>query len=487
MEREVLRSPDAGGKVVRGGVLRAVGYGVGFVVGAGTSVLLLRHLGPVEFGRFVIVTSLMGIVSGVTDAGLTTVGARELALRSGGEERDGLLANLVALRLLVTPLGVLAAVAFGIVVGYDATLVLGTLVAGLGLVLVNAQATMMLPLSVELRIGRVTAVEIVKHVVLLVGVAVLVAVGSELLPFFAVQVVTGAVVLALTPFLVGLGRMRPAIDRATARLLLREALPIAVALAMNVIYLRVLVILMSLIASDLETGYFGTSFRIFEVLFGIPTLVLGVALPVLAVAGHEDDVRLRYALQRMSEVALVVGAGIVLVVAIAAEPAIVLLGGEEYREAAPVLRIQAVALLWVFLGQTWQLGLVAIRQQRALAVANAFALLVVVALGLALIPVAAAQGAAIAAVVAEASLALGLLAFLRRTGRDLVPRGGFAWRVGACAALAGAVVLVPGLPTLAAGALAGLLYAAGVVVTRALPREVIDAFSRLPARPESQP
>ena len=45
----------------------------------------------------------------------------------------------------------------------------------------------------------------------------------------------------------------------------------------------------------------------------------------------------------------------------------------EFEDAAGVLRIQAFALLPVFLGQTWQLGLLAIRRQSGLAWANGIA------------------------------------------------------------------------------------------------------------------
>src|SRR3954453_12245621 len=125
-----LRSPDVGGRVVRGSTVRGAGYAAGLVLLAGGSVLLLRYLGVVDFGRYVTVMALIGIVSGVTDAGLTAIGARELSVARPGAERRELLANLLTLRLLLTPLGVLLATGFALVAGYDHTQVLGTIFAG---------------------------------------------------------------------------------------------------------------------------------------------------------------------------------------------------------------------------------------------------------------------------------------------------------------------------------------------------------------------
>ena len=111
---EALRGADVGLRVIRGATVRGAGYGVGILITAAASVLLLRHLGVVDFGRYMTVASLVAIVGGLTDAGLSAVGSRDLALRRPGGERRRLLANLLGLRLVITPLGVLAAIAFAL-------------------------------------------------------------------------------------------------------------------------------------------------------------------------------------------------------------------------------------------------------------------------------------------------------------------------------------------------------------------------------------
>jgi O-antigen/teichoic acid export membrane protein len=476
--RDRLRAPDSGTLAIRGGAVRGVGYLVGLVLGAAISVLLLRHLGVVQFGRYATVAALLAIVSGITDAGLTAVGARELSVLPEGLLRERMLASLVALRLVITPLGVAAAVAFAAAAGYDRTLVLGTLLGGIGVVLVNAQATMMLPLSVELRIVRVTVADVLRNVLTLAGVALLVGTGASLLPFFAIQIAVGVGVLAVTPVLVGSwARMRPALGSGAWRPLMREALPLAVALAMNVVYYRVLVILMSLMASGTETGEFATSLRIFEVLLVLPSIVLSIALPILSVAGVEDLERLRFALQRMLEVGMLVAVGLALVVIIPAAPVVRLLGGAQFEGAAPVLRVHAIALIGLFAGQVWQLGLLAVRRQTSVAVANAGALVVVLSLGAALVPNAGAVGAGIAAAISEGVLAGLLLVGLVRANRRLLPDFAFVWRIAVAGAAAAAASAAPGLPAAAAAALALVVYAAVALALRAVPSELVAALA----------
>jgi O-antigen/teichoic acid export membrane protein len=476
---DILSTPEAGARVIRGGVLRGGGYLVGILLGAATSVFLLRGLSVDDFGRYATVAALLGIVAIVTDAGLTAVGAREMAVLPRGDRRTELLGTLLGLRIVLTIAGVAAAVAFAFVAGYGSTMVWGTLLAGAGILLINTQATSMMPLTVELRLGAVTAFEVLRQALTLVGIAVLAVAGATLLPYFAVQAVVGAVLLVLTPRVGGgVNGLRPRLARQDAARLLREALPLAVAIAMNVVYLRLLVIVVSLLESEQETGLYATSFRVFDMLIGIPGLVLAVALPVLAVAGQDDAERLRYGLQRMTEVAAVLSLGLALATFALAVPVIRLLGGPAYGGAASILQIQAWALVPLFIGQVAVLALIALRRQRVLALVNACALVLVLVLGLMLTPLFAGRGAAAAGVIAETALTVALLVVLARAERSVAPRFTFVWRPLVALAAGAAVFAIPGLGHVVQAAIVIAAFTLAAIAVRAVPYEVLEALRR---------
>jgi O-antigen/teichoic acid export membrane protein len=475
---DVLSSPKAGALVIRGGLVRAGGYVAGAALGAAVSVFLLRGLGVEDFGRYATVAALLAIVSTISDAGLTAVGTREMALRERGEERDELLGDLVALRIGLTLAGIAAAAVFALAVGYDDVLVAGVLIGGLGVLLVNTQATTMAPLAVDLRTGTITAVELLKSVVTLAGVVVLALAGASLLPYFAVQVVVGLAVLALAPRLLGsAARLRPRLRRAEALALLRDAAPVGVALAMNVLYLRLLVVMVSLETAAIETGLYGTAFRVVELFITVPPLVIGVAIPLLAVAGAADLARLRYGLQGLTEVAVVASLGLALVVSVLAEPTLRLLGGEEYVGAADMLRIQVWALVPLAAGSVLAFGLLALRRQRDIAVANAVAVAVVLVAGFLLIRAYGGEGAAVAGLAAEAALLVALLAYLAAREPSVLPSFAFAWRPLVALAAGLATLLLP-LPEWVDGAAAGAAFLAAALLVRALPPEVLEALRK---------
>src|SRR5262249_24546447 len=153
---EVLLLPTAGPKAIRGGGLRVTAYLVSAGLIALTSVFLLRYLGVTDFGRYVTVMSLVPIAGPLSDLGLTPLGQREYVVSKSPEAERGLIADILGIRLLFTPVAIAIAALFGVAVSYGRTLVLGILLAGVGLVLSNASKTLAIPLAARLRLGALT-------------------------------------------------------------------------------------------------------------------------------------------------------------------------------------------------------------------------------------------------------------------------------------------------------------------------------------------
>jgi O-antigen/teichoic acid export membrane protein len=477
MAGDVLHGPDVGPSVVRGTAWRVGAYAVGVLLTAAASILLLRYLGVDDFGRYATVMAIVAIVGGISDAGLTIVGTRELARRPKGSPRIELLGELVGMRMVFTPIGVALGVCFAALAGYESELVVGTALAGAGLVVVNTQATLMGLLPVELRNLRLAVADALRNLITTVVIAVLVVAGASLVAFFAGQIVVGLVLLAVTPLIVRrewLSRPRFRLD--AWRRLLGKALAVAVAYTLGLVYFRLLLIMLSLVSVDREIGLFGTSLRIYELLVGIPVLVLGVALPVLSAAASRAE-RFRYQLMRVSEGALLLGTLIAVGTGLGAEPIVTLLGGEDYRDAAPVLQVHIAGFVPMFLASVCATTLVAIDRQRALIVLNGLALAFLLLIGAILVPAHDAIGAAVAAAIGETFLAVVSVVALARRGHRALPSVSWLVCLAAAAALGvGAGVLVP-LPQLAAAVVGTLVFVAAGLTMRLAPPELADTLA----------
>ncbi|HVS99094.1 MAG TPA: polysaccharide biosynthesis C-terminal domain-containing protein [Solirubrobacterales bacterium] len=473
---DVLHSAGAGKKVIHGSALRGGANLANLVFSLATATLLLRHLGVEESGRYVTVMSLVGIAMAIVDQGLNVSASKDLTTVAR-DERRALLGNVVGQRIIVAAIAWVCLIGFALIAGYPREMVIGTALAGFGILLVAIANSVLVPLTVDLRNAGIALVEMLRAFLFLVGVMLLVVAGAKLDAFFALQVLIGLVVIAVVPLLVGrAGVVRPRLDRLRQRALLRTALPIATALVLGQIYFRLVIVLMSLMSNARQTGYFGGSLRAMEALIQLPILVASVALPVMAAAAQKRDLaRLKNVIEGLSEGAVIAGMLVILVTIRAADPVMRVIGGAEFEPAGNVLRIQVVALLFIALYQIWTVALVSLGRQRQLIFTNALGLLAVGIFAAALVPPLGARGGAIASVSADIVLA-GLIYWRLHvsTGRVTV-RGGFLARV-AIASLAGAVVLPLPIGDIPAAVAGGIVFLAVGFAVGMVPKELRDVL-----------
>jgi len=470
---DVLDTPEAGRRVVRGGVLR-VGA---FVIGIGASVVaaafVTRHLGTSDYGRYQTVVALVTIVQIVTDLGMTTLGLREYAQRRGAD-RDRFIRVLLGLRLAMTVVGVTLAAAAAVALGYDGDMVLGAALMGVGVTIGVVAGTIGVPLGAELRMGAVSGIDLSRQVLTALAFVALVALGSGIVGFLAVTIPVSVFVLAATLYLVrDRVSLRPSFDARAWAGLLRPTITFALATAVGSMYVYAAQVLTQLVADDHEAGLFGASFRVYIIVASVPGVLVTTAFPVLSRAARDDRARLAYATQRLFEGTALLGGAALLGCVLGAGPIIDVVAGPEYAGAVPVLRVQGVALALTFVISTWGFTLLAMHRHRAMVLANTVALGVSAATVLLLANAHGARGAAFGTLLGEGVLAMSYLIGITRGDRTMRPDPWPVVRMLPALVLGLACGLLP-LPALVTTILGLVVYGAVLVVTRAVPDEVYE-------------
>jgi O-antigen/teichoic acid export membrane protein len=476
---DVLDTTAAGGMVLRGGALRFGSY-LGVVALSVIAVALLtRHLGVARFSEYTTVISLVGVISSVTDAGMSNLGTREYTVLVGAE-RDALMRDLLGLRVALTMVGVALAVVFALAAGYSVPLLAGTVLASLSVVALVFQHTLSIPLTTSLRLGALSALDVARQAMTVILIVALIMLGAGVPGLLAVALAVNLLLIAPTAALVrGKISTRLTLHPHRWAALLGMTVAFSLASAANTIYLYAAQILTSLVASAHQSGLFAASFRVFIVIAAVPGLLVSVALPVLVRAARDDRDRLRYALQRTFEVSLIAGVAAALGAIAGARFIIAVVAGPKFAGSVDALRIEGGALLASFVLAGWGLGLLSLHRHRELLLANLGALVVSAGLTLILAQTDGAQGAALASVCGESTLAVLYLAGLIRSHPDLRPKLGVAGRVALAAAPAVAVALVPDLPAVLQPIAALGVFAVLILALRALPEEL---YELLPAR-----
>lgn len=461
-------------------MLRVAGYLAAVALAFVSTPLLARYLGVDDFGRYVTVLSLIAIVALVSDAGLTVVGMREYVVRDT-VARTRLVPNLVGLRIVITVVGVAGATAFAVLAGYSSSMVIGTLVAGVGLVLVVVQQAHTIPLQSELRLGLVSALDLTRNALTVLCMIALILASAGFVAFLAAPIPAAVAVLAATALILrGRVGLQPAFRTEEWHYLLRQAIPVAIASTVGAFFYRSAIIVMSVMATPDETGYFSVSFRVIEAILVVAGLVTASAFPIVARAADGDPGRLVYSMQRLFDVGVILGAWTAICVILGAEVAIAVVGGPEFQPAVSVLRVQGLALTVSFLVAVWATGLWALRGQRALAWANFVGVALAIGLTAALIPDYGAMGAAVAMTIVEVVLAAMYGFALMRTRRDLRPTLSIVPKTLAASVPALALWFVP-LPDVAKVFLATAVFYAVLMAVRGIPDDVAGALrERLP-------
>lgn len=474
---EILDTPTAGPATIRGGALRTAAYVAGLLLSLASIPFLVRHLGVVDFGRYVLITTLAALANGLAEGGLGFVAQREYVLKDGAE-RDAHMSELLGLRLLLSAAAVTGATAFAAIAGYGGAAVIGTVVAGLALATQAVQNLLAVSLTSELRFGWVTAVEFLRQTFTVLVIVALILAGAELLPFLWGLLVAGTAALLLMAVLVRkVMPLRPTFNSKTWWSLLRAMAPYAAATAAYAAYFRVAVVLLPFVSSDRESGYFGTSYRIIEVFLTIPGLLMAAVLPVLARAAASEGGRLRHLVQRIFETALILGVWFALVILLGAELMIDVVAGDQSRASVPVLRIQAVAIVATFVGLGCFFPLLALRKHRELLLSTLAALTLTVPLTLLLGGPLGARGAAVATVVAEVVLGVTAASFLVHARADIRLSVHSVPAVALAAAAAAATLFVP-VHDAVRVVLATAIYFGILGALRRLPPEVGQALLR---------
>lgn len=205
---------------------------------------------------------------------------------------------------------------------------------------------------------------------------------------------------------VSVSQVHPAIGgEASLRQLLRAALPFALAAIFAAVQSRILFILLEQFAAPSETGFFSAANRFAEGARLIPNALFGALFPSLAaLAAAPALLRLTFRRAQSALIAFGVAAG--LGFTLLAPPLLTLVFGAEFAPAAPAL---------VLLG--WSLPFMALRGARTIYWyahsgegmvnrVNALAVILIVLLGIGLIPMYGAGGAALALLITETAAAV---------------------------------------------------------------------------------
>lgn len=182
---------------------------------------------------------------------------------------------------------------------------------------------------------------------------------------------------------------------------LREAWPFALASIFYMIYSKINTVMLSIIRTDAEVGWYSSAHTLLYSLLFIPTILTGVFFPVMSNFYKTSKVTFVSTYRKIIRFISILGFVIFFPLFLFAEKIILLLYGPDYFNSVIVFKILIFALMMVFVSHIFAILLQAIDKQRTCAYLSGICVLVNITFNLLLIPRLGYIGAAITTVITE--------------------------------------------------------------------------------------
>jgi O-antigen/teichoic acid export membrane protein len=278
--------------------------------------------------------------------------------------------------------------------------------------------------------------------------------------------------------------LRPHFEWRLARRLVGEVKAFAATSALGALFARPEVIILSLLSSPVQVGYYSAALRLAEVWLFVPQVFMSNVYSVLSRSHHLNDGRFRsiqgQAIKYTFAFCLPLSVGLF----VAADPIVAALFGTGFGPAADALRLLAISLTFFSLMEVFWPSLFAVGRQASVLRVQLY--MVVARLGgcAALVIWLDALGAAIAATVNSAlHLALLMSAARRHGGHAPIVANG--WRTALAALSMGAIVALAAhwLTIWLVVPLAAVSYVGAALLFRVFSRAELRGLRNLIARP----
>jgi O-antigen/teichoic acid export membrane protein len=432
-----------------------------------TVIVIARHLGDREYGRYTTLIAYSAIVSVIADLGLSPLYTREAARQPGripdflGTLLSGKLALAVAASLVLA-LALSVAGLGGLVVPGAALLVLTTYASLL-------RNTFYARGRVEFEAIAIVAEIAIQASLILAGARLGAGVAFFVWAYAASYAFTCVYCLVVIAAF-GMGRPRLAFDAALFRSWLRLALPFALGAFLTNLYFRADVTILQHFKPFQEVGWYTFAYKPFEALQFVPLAVQATVYPLLAVYFRESRSRLGAAYTRFFKILVVLGWPLTVGTFVLAVPVGRLF--QLFPQSIPSLRILALAIVFLFANSAFTAMLYAIDRQDLFAWTTGIAVVVNVGLNLASIPTYGYLAASVVTVVTEAAFSVAGWWFVARV--EPLPWLRVSWRTLLAGLLMGAAVLPLSSRAVYVGAPVGVLvYGVALWALRAVRREEV--------------
>lgn len=368
-------------------------------------VLVARYLGVALFGIFSFSLTIVLILSSTSSLGMQSILVREIARNK--DLTNYYLINALIIRMVSSVIFTLILLGLLPILGTTSQASVTVRILSFYILLIAISDICESKFRAHERMDYIVYFSITRSVLLCILGVVFLIYGYGL-KGVALAYIGGAAASALLATLVALrkypGGVRLRIDLTLCFTLLRQALPLSLAVIFAVIYFQIDIVMLGLMKNETVVGWYSASYRLIEALIFIPTAFTASLLPVMSRLNRARQEKLEDIAQKAIKYLIAISIPIVIIVVMLAGPFIYIIYGGAYCNSIPALCILVFAIPFIFVNNAFHAILISTDRQQIVGMNAALCVVVNIILNIALIPSLSYIGAAMATVITELAL-----------------------------------------------------------------------------------
>ncbi|PIT90413.1 MAG: hypothetical protein COU22_02320 [Candidatus Komeilibacteria bacterium CG10_big_fil_rev_8_21_14_0_10_41_13] len=346
---------------------QVVGKIIGTFIGVVTIGLLTRYLGREGFGHYTTAMAFMQFFGVLLDMGLYLICLKEISAKP--DQESYIYNNILTLRIITALLFLGGACLLIFAFPYPSIVKWSAVILSLTFFFMSLVQVITSLFQKYLRMDLVALAETLGRIGLLI-LTLLFVYWQIGLPWLMLTAVANTFIYFIIIALLAKKYLKTfslAFDFDYWKIVLQKTWPIAVGIALNLVYFRADTIILSLYHSAEVVGLYGAPYKILEVIATFPHMFMGLITPLLTAAWISKNLEgFKNIMQRTFDFFIILIVPMILGAIPLAGGIMKLIAGDEFIASGQILPALILATGLIFLGTMFTYTLVVLDQQKAM-------------------------------------------------------------------------------------------------------------------------
>ncbi|MFA6255183.1 MAG: flippase [Patescibacteria group bacterium] len=326
--------------------------------------LMTRYLGQEGVGYYSTIYAFLAIFGILVDLGLQMTTTQLIS--DPKENESQILSNALTIRLIASATFLSLAPILAIFFPYPLVVKVGMLISVFGFVAASLTSTLTSFFQKKFLMVQVVLSEVTAKLIYLLLIIITIYFDWGLYGILLAAALDSLLIfLILLFFAAKKVLLKPRFELAVWKKILIKTWPVALTIALNLIYFKGDIFIMSLMRPQTEVGLYGAPYKILEVLININYLFLGLILPVLATAvAIQNFAKLKTIIQVAFDFLIIIIIPMIVGGYFLGVPLMVLMAGTDFTISGEIIKILLIATGIIFIAGLFGYAVVALNQQK---------------------------------------------------------------------------------------------------------------------------